>query len=116
MKASEAKQIADNCYKEEVNYYFENILSPERAIEDVILSAEQGYYELDIGFFGRNEFQKNISDRAIELIMEKFTAFFVELGYNVKDGTRVKPGFRPDATSVDSKEFGLIIRFSHPNA
>lgn len=81
MKASEAREIADNFYKEEVNYYFENIYSLERILEEIIKSAQDGYYGYETDFTPSDNIS---SKRAWELIEERFTNFFTDLGYKVE--------------------------------
>ncbi len=84
MKASEARKIADNFYKEEVDFYLENIYSPEEAEKEIIEFAEKGNYIYTIKFLEKLEFQSKIKDRSKELIIERFINFFTDLGYKVE--------------------------------
>ncbi len=114
MKASEARQIADNCYKEEVDYYFENIYSTDQALKDVIGSAGEGYYGYHIDFVEKWGFQEHISERAKQLIIEKLTNFFIDLGYNVEYSTG-KYEIKSEDSYSTAKKIGthlkLIISF-----
>jgi hypothetical protein len=115
MKASEARQIADNCYKEEVDYYFENIYSTEKALKDVIAAAGEGYYGNTLYFNSDADHkslinvQENISERAVELIMGKFTDYFTELGYKVENTSTTKKNCRKDDRSFGAQLFKLTI-------
>ena len=84
MRADEAKKIADSNYKPEIDKYFKEVYNVDKLMEHLSSVAKEGYYATELPF-DEDDFKKNeISNPAQILILEYFTNYLLELGYNVK--------------------------------
>jgi hypothetical protein len=88
MKAEDAKKIADNFNRPEIDKYLNEIYSKEKALEEIKEAAKEGFYSFIIYFESFKLDNRNpiITDNNQKLIIEDFIFYFEKLNYQIELG------------------------------